>query len=196
MTSATNPHIAKFISSRRMERSEMKDRIINLGKALVQELGLEPGVDTLSRWMAHYVAEQIAISENASGDKKSKAEQRCFETVLKLWEHRSLLPDGRRPLESFEPIFRALDRLDPESPRPFYYDPPHVHSSGLNDVSEPISDDVQKWIDVALGVDHAARVLIDFAFKQAAAKAKDKKTKSWIENATDLKGGDDLSVII
>jgi len=174
----------------------MKDRVINLGKALVHELGLEPGVDTLSRWMAHYVAEQIAISEFAKGDEKSKAEQRCFETVFKLWERRSLLPDGRRPFENFEPIFRALDSLDPESPRPFYYAQPPVDSSGTKDASKSIDDDVQKWIDIALGVDRAARILINFAFKQAAIYAKDKKTKLWIEKAANLKMSDDISVII
>ncbi len=169
----------------------MKDRVINLGKSLVQELGLEPGVDTLSRWLAHYVAEQIVISENASGDDKSKAEQRCFETVLKLWEHRCLLPDGKRPFENFEPIFRALDRLDPENAQPFYYTSPQENASKTK-----MSNDVQGWIDIALGIDRAARVLIDFAFKQATNKAKDKKTKSWIEKAANLSGSDDISVIV
>ncbi len=172
----------------------MKDRVINLGNALVQELGLEPGVDTLSKWMAHYVAEQIAIAENASGAKGARAKQRCFKTVLKIWEHRSFLPDGRRPFENFEPIFRVLERLDPENPNPFYYTSPHVHSSRTKDASKAIND-VQKWIDIALAVDHAARVLINFAIKQAASYAKDKKTKSWIENAANLKMSDDLSAI-
>jgi len=178
-----------------MERSGMKDQVINLGRALVQELGLEPGVDTLSKWMAHYVAKQITIAENASGAKKVKAEQRCFETILKIWEHRSFLPDGRRPFENFEPIFRALERLDPENPYPFYYSSPHVQSSKNKDATKAISNDVQKWIDIALGVDYAARVLINFAFKQAATYAKDKKTIAWFEKAANLKVSDDLSAI-
>jgi len=35
-----------------MESSEIRKRIINLGKVLVEELNLDPGVDTLARWMA------------------------------------------------------------------------------------------------------------------------------------------------
>lgn len=174
----------------------MKDRIINLGMALVQELGLEPGVDTLSRWMAHYIAEQITIAENSTGDEKTKAEERCMETVLKIWERRSQLPDGRRPFENLEPIFRAIERFDPENSRPFYYAQPQMHLSTKNKASKPISNEVSKWIDIALGVDRAARVLIEFAFRQAATHAKDKKTKSWIENSADLQGVDELRIII
>ena len=96
----TRHRIAKFISSQRMASSEMRKRIINLGKALIEELGLDPGVDTLARWMAHYIAEQMTIAENATGDDKIEAEQHCFETILKLWQHRSSLPNGRRPFES------------------------------------------------------------------------------------------------
>ena len=174
----------------------MKERVISLGKALVQELGLELGVDTLSRWMAHYVAEQITIAENATDEEKFKAEQRCVETILKLWRHRSSLPDGRRPFEKFGLIFNTLDRLDPENTRPFYYPSLHDYSSGPDDAPEVITDDVQEWIDIALGIDRAARVLIDFAIKQAAHGAADEKTSSWLENAAGLTDSEDVSLVI
>ncbi len=89
MKANINHPTAKFISSHKTDDSEMKEQVISLGKALVKELELEPGVDTLARWMAHYIAEQIAIAENATDDKKVEAESRCFETILKLWQHRS-----------------------------------------------------------------------------------------------------------
>jgi hypothetical protein len=168
--------IAKFISSQQTDSSEIRERIISLGKALVEELGLEPGVDTLARWMAHYVAEQITIAENATGDEKSVAEQRCFETILNLWQHRSSLPTGHRPLESFEPIFRALDQLDPDNSRPFFYSPPQY--------------------DLALEIDRIARILINFALSQAALNAVDEKSSSWLKNATDLINSGDLSVVV
>jgi hypothetical protein len=179
-----------------MENSEIRERIISLGKALVEELGLEPGVDTLARWMAHYIAEQITIAENTTGDEKSEAEERCFETVLKLWQYRSSLPDGRRPLENFEPIFRALERLDPEASRPFYYSPPNFRSSESDDSTEEFQDDVLKWTQVALGIDRMARVLIDYVFRQAALNAVDEKTLSWLKNATDLPQNEDLSIVV
>lgn len=42
-----------FTLTEPLKRSES---VIALGKRLVEELGMEPGVDTLGRWMAHYVA--------------------------------------------------------------------------------------------------------------------------------------------
>lgn len=178
-----------------MASSEMRKRIINLGKALVEELGLDPGVDTLARWMAHYIAEQMEIAEDATGDDKSKAEQHCFETILKLWQHRSSLPNGQRPFEDFEPVFRALARLDPENPTPYFYSNPSFRSSEPDDSGED-SDEVQQWLDVARGIDQAARVWLEYVFQQAALNAVDEKTITWLENAVGLPASDDISIIV
>ena len=35
------------------------DSVLALGKKLVDELGLDQSVDTLGRWMAHYIAEKM-----------------------------------------------------------------------------------------------------------------------------------------
>lgn len=177
-----------------MESSEIQKRIINLGKALVEELGLDPGVDTLARWMAHYVAEQMAIAENATGDDKIKAEQNCFETILKLWQHRLALPDGRRPFESFEPIFRALKRLDPENETPYFYNHPEIRTSELTDSDENLSETL-KWLDIAQAIDQAARVWLEYVFQQAILSATDEKTISWLENASGLPSNDHISKI-
>jgi hypothetical protein len=174
-----------------MEQSEIQERVINLGKALVQELGLEPGVDSFSRWMAHYIAEQIAAVENTAGDEKAKAQQRCFETILTLWQHHSSLPNGHRPFENFEPIFRTLNGLDPENPQPFY----RYWQKETDDELESPASEIKEWIDLALGIDSAARVLIDFAVKQAAANAVDEKTSAWLRNAANLTDADDITVI-
>lgn len=69
---------------------------MNLGKKLVKELDLDPGVDTLARWMAHYIAEQIILLEQKSGEEKKLAEERCIDMILKLWSHRATLPNGLR----------------------------------------------------------------------------------------------------
>ncbi len=173
----------------------MQKRIIILGKALVAELGRDSGVNTLARWMAHYIAEQMEIAENATGNDKLEAEQRCFETILKLWQHRSSLPNGRRPFESFEPIFRALARLDPENPTPYFYSDPNFRSSESSD-SDEISDEVQQWLNIARGIDQAARVWLEFVFHQATLKATDERTIAWLENAADFPGSDDISIIV
>ena len=182
-----------------MVNSETQERAINLGKALVQELGLESSVDTLSRWMTHYVTEQISSAENTTGDEKFEAEKRCFDTILKLWEHRASLPNSRYPFKNFESIFNALNELDPANSQSYYFDSSHFDIAANNDdISESQTDEVQSWINVAFVIDEAARVLIDFAFKQAACNAADEKTIAWIENATGISvdDKDDTSVII
>jgi hypothetical protein len=178
-----------------MASSEIQKHIINLGEALVEELGSGPRVDTLARWMAHYIAEQMETARNAMGDDKFEAEQRCFEIILKLWQHRSSLPNGRRPFESFEPVFRALARLDPENPIPYFYSNPNLRSSEPDDFGED-SDEVQQWLDIAQGIDQAARVWLESVFHQAALSARDEKTIAWLENAVGLPRDDDISVIV
>lgn len=159
---------------------------MNLGKALVRELNLDPGVDTTARWMAHYIAEQIEIAEHSSSIQKQEAEKRCFETILRLWNHRSAFPGGTRPLESFDPILRTLKRLDPENDRHFFFE----------ESTDSVPEEVQKWLDVADGIDEAVRVWLKYVFEQAALAATDDSTIEWLENSVAIQEGDHFSIII
>jgi len=174
-----------------MASSEIQKRIINLGKALVEELGLDRSGDTPSRWMAHYIAEQMAIAENAVGEDKLKAEQKCFETILTLWEHRSSLPIGRRPFENFDPIFRVLKKLDPENDQPYYISDLLIEDEKIN-----VTDSVQQWLDKALDIDQVVRIWFDYVFRQAALSAKDEKTLTWLKNSVGFRDNDDTEIII
>jgi hypothetical protein len=178
-----------------MENSEIQKRAINLGKAIVDELGLDPGVDTLSRWMAHYIAEQIAITEHSEGEAKTRAEKRCFKTILNLWQQRFYFPKRHRPFENFEPIFRTLEKLDPENPKPFFYSFIDSQSSVQGNSIEN-SDEIQKWLDIAQGIDQAARIWLDYVFRLAAIQATDEKTIMWLENSVRISDSDDVSIIV
>lgn len=171
----------------------MKEQIINLGKALVDELGLDQSTDTLGRWMAHYIAERITAAENATGQEKSKAEKECYDGVLKLWQHRAFLPNGHRPFENFEPIFQTFERLDPESERTYFFDDPYEKTPGRK--TDEVSQDIRQWIDVAFGIDQVARIWIDYVLKQAANCAGDKKTKAWLQRSVSRKDKD-ISIIV
>lgn len=138
--------------------------------------------------MVHYVAEQITIAENTIGGEKTEAEKRCFQTILKLWNHRHTLPNGRRPLENFEPILRTLDRLDPENSQTFFYNT----ASNASD----FEDEVREWTEIALGIDRGVRVLINFALSQAALNAADEKTLLWLSSAVDSTDNRDIMAII
>ena len=106
------------ISSNPLEESPRFTEVMALGQKLVEELGQEPPPDTLSRWMAHYIAELMDAATNAPSAKRAAFRRECFETVLELWSHQADLPAGRRPFEDLEPIGRALESLDPSNETP------------------------------------------------------------------------------
>jgi hypothetical protein len=160
-----------------MDSSETRQKTINLGRQLVAQLSVHGHTDTFSRWVAHYVAEQIAAIEISTGQEKVVAEKRCFEAILALWAHRNKLPDGLRPFEGFEPVLRALARLDPEEPRSMYYQfqrPPEIEG-------EP--SELSQLVEFVISLDRVARILIEFALNLATTKAVQSETKTILENA-------------
>ena len=90
--------------------------VLGLGQHLVRELGFEDGVDTLGRWMAHYLAELISEAENGStAAKRIKARKEAAATILKIWDHRTSLPGKAYPLAPYRDVLRVIDRLQPDS---------------------------------------------------------------------------------
>lgn len=148
--------------------------ILNLGKKLVAELGLEDSVDTLGRWMAHYVAELISDVEPASLSERPVKEARCAAAILELWRHRHDAPGGRQRFEP-EPLLRAIASLDPESPGYRYF--AHLRESAKGD-----DDAVQSWLRLADGIDTTARMLVVQCLVAAAAQARD-RSRDWIAMA-------------
>ena len=143
-----------------------------MGRKLVAELGLEPGTDTLARWMAHRVAELIARGEQADPHIAEEAQRECVETIIALWKHRASLP-GHRPLQSFEPIFRLLDALA-KPVEPWYF---------RND--RPDEDEAAEWLSAAKAVDRAARDLIRYFVSNAASTASEVEA-DWLKVAAPL----------
>ena len=168
----------------------MKEEVLNLGKLLVNELGLESSLDTLSRWMAHYIAEQMRIIESAQGEEKKLAEERCFETILKLWKHMRYYNGGLRPFEKFESIFKVLDRLDPDNRNNYYFQNEYSRKNNIE------KDGITKYLSLATSVDEVARVWLKFIFQSAAEAAVDEKTKEWIEAALPLSDNAEASLIV
>lgn len=156
------------ISSAPMENSIPLKDIVAFGRQLVEELGLEPSVDTLGRWMAHYLAEVMAKAEKAQGSKKAAAEREVFELILRFWNHRSSMP-GRRPLQSFTPIFRTLEALQ-ESTHLWYFETHRAEPEG----------EAGEWLKLASHVDHAARAIIRWCIAMASKEAAQEE-KKWLE---------------
>lgn len=160
-----------------MEQSARSEAAVALGKKLVAELSLGDSVDTLGRWMAHYVAELVQEAEAATGDDRSAKQAQLRDAILALWAHRFELPRGNRPFGEFEPILRALASLDPESKFSRYFSPSRAPG---NESGE--SDETRQWIELASALDHASKILIDYCLTLAADSALD-KSKDWVKLA-------------
>lgn len=176
-----------------MENLELQEKILNLGKLFVKELNLEPGVDTFSRWMAHYLAEKISIAEQSKGSEKEKAEKECFDVILKLWEHRHTLPSGRRPFESYESILDTLSKLNPDKEEPYFYNA--IRHRDKEELENLDSNSVKKWMNIAEEIDKTARIWIEYTISKASNLAQNEKTKEWIEYAIDLPETTDVGII-
>lgn len=150
------------------------DGVLTLGKRLVDELGLEQTVDTLGRWMAHYIAEKIEAAESATGNVRDQKMSECRDAILKLWAHRSDLPNGQRPFKEFERLFRALSSLDLDDPTPRYF-----LQSSLAAEQDDESDETERWLKRASAIDYAAKALIHYCLANAAQEAVD-KSRDWV----------------
>lgn len=97
-----------------------EDEIIKLGKKLVSELALADGVDTLSKWMAHYLAELLHGVENAQSDtEKASKQKECCEVILRIWEKRESIPHINTPIRDLQPLLGVLQALEPKDPSYF-----------------------------------------------------------------------------
>ena len=148
-----------------MEKSEVQQRAINLGKLLVNELQLEPSVDTLGRWMAHYLAIKMSEAEIATGKEKILLEKECFEIILKIWSHRWKMPDYSKPFRNFESIFDFLVKLNPDRDRTLYFDDTNYNKTKTS--TKKLSKN-EEWLEIAKDVDKCARICIDQALNNAA----------------------------
>lgn len=87
-----------------------------LGRVIVDELNLEPSVDTLGRWMAHHISELIRAAETApSENDRRRLESQAAETISKLWAHRSSFENRINPLFDLMPVIDVIRTLGPRS---------------------------------------------------------------------------------
>ena len=92
-----------------MEQSNQLQENLKFGKKLVEEFELNKSVDTLGKWMLHYIAELIDKINDEESDEEVKQElkKECSEVILQFWEHRYQWPFDC----SFEDLLYALDQI-------------------------------------------------------------------------------------
>ena len=155
------------------------EQVLDLGRKLVDELGMEPSVDTLGRWMAHYIAELIDAAANARPHERAAAQKRCFDAILELWSHRAVLANGKRPFEDLEPIIQALESLDPDDENPRFF-----RSLRGKIVETNENPPTRSLLEFVRNLDSTARILIGHALAEAGGTATD-KSKEWVALANE-----------
>jgi hypothetical protein len=166
-----------------MENSARSEEILELGRKLVEELGLTDSNDTLGRWMAHYIADLILKADSATEGDKVAFQTEAFDAILELWKHRSQFPTGKRPFEEMEPIIRAVESLDPEDETPRYFRTQRPPRGEAAETSEQ-----EKWLSLAEGLDYSAKLLIGDCLAEAAGAALD-KSKEWVRLVEGIEDG-------
>lgn len=150
--------------------------ILELGKRLVDELDVAD--DHLASWMAHFVAQRMKEAEAAPDHHaRSIALDNCAKAILEIWRHRSSLPDGTRPLEDLEPVLRVLLSLDVDQTDYRYY-----RQALRKAATADVEGTSKQWLDLAIGLDYSARMLVQFALRSAAHNAAS-QADEWVELA-------------
>jgi hypothetical protein len=175
-----------------MESSKITNQeVINLGKAIIAELGMEVDCNTPARWLVHYIAENIHKSENCQGEEKDAAERKCVDAIFKLWHHRSELPRGINPFTEFDSVFRGLSRLDNSSQKPYF----NEFSQFDHEVDQDESPESKQWVNIAISIDKVAKELVSESFNSAAAVAITDKSKKILKLAPEG-AGEDIRIIL
>ena len=120
--------------------------------------------------MAHYLAEQIKRAEKAPAKERERLEKECFETILKLWEHRSDIP-WKKPLQSYEDIFGLLDYLSTQK---------NAYSRFIQEQEIKKSDTKGQWIKLSSSITSSASTLIRWCLANASIHAE--KEDVWLKD--------------
>ena len=112
--------ITKFTYFQRMENLEAQRKVISLGRRIVKELKLEDSVDTLSKWVIHYLAEKLVVAESIVGDERVVANKECFDLIVEIWTQRWSLPDGNTFLAKYRPLMDTLEKLTDRNSSTYY----------------------------------------------------------------------------
>lgn len=139
---------------------------LELGRRLTKELDLDKSVDTLGRWLSHYIAELIQEAEKAGSEDRPAKMQACCDAILKLWEHRHTLQNGESVFKELEPILRTLESLDPEDDTPRYFRSVRTAADSADK-----NEETKSWLKLIDGLDYSAKILIRYCLTQAVQSA-------------------------
>lgn len=89
----------------------MKSDIKELGVKLIKELDSIDDYDVLTKWMLHYIAEQMHKYETArTEEEKQIAGQQCSNTIMMFWKNRSHNATWH-PFSNYKELYDGLNTL-------------------------------------------------------------------------------------
>lgn len=182
----------KSSSSKTTRVKKTGDPVVDLGNQIIRDLGDDRYSDVLTRWMASYIADLIAKAEQADEAHIEPLRQECANAILLLWKHRSSWPDRTRPFKELEPLISTLEGLDPDKNVTFYQQQFWQRAE-----NQAIPEELKKWLQIAQGVDHTARILIEQAL-DAAQRIAISQNVEWVKAAleADAAKGSDVELTI
>lgn len=127
--------------------------------------------------MAHYIAELIEAARDAPAPERAQRQDRCATAILELWERRAGLPCGRLPMPELGPLAGVLNRLDPGTAQPAYFD--NVWQSVIAEDATRKATSATIWLRAAETLDRTARVLVSIALGRAADAGTD-RARPWV----------------
>lgn len=128
--------------------------------------------------MAHHIAEMITRLDDVSAAERPALERECAHEIQQLWTLRRHYPTTPRPMESFEAIYRTLERLSPDQPQWSYF-------NHFGDDPPQGSDQNIELLKAARELETAARDVARTLVVEAAAIAETREAK-WIEAASHI----------
>ena len=138
--------------------------------------------------MAHYLAEKMTDIDSAGVEAKAQAQRECFETILLLWDYRACFPDGMRPFNSLEPIFNALEHINPNKAAPSFF----INEN--RDNSPP--KEIEQTIELITSLDAAVRIMISFLVRESILHATDKSTLDWLGAIGGIAKSDEARILL
>lgn len=128
-----------------MDTSKLWDTTIALGQRILEELKLDHEMDTLGRWLAHYLAEKMESAASApEGTTGDAARRECVDLILRLWERRQTWPLSA-------PLKDVADRLDELlAPKPRFFHATTKTSNPFLDLLHGLEELHHKEIQICL----------------------------------------------
>lgn len=162
------------------ELQNKPDQVIKLGKKIIEELNLQHSVDTLSRWLSHYLAELLIELNECPKDVRKSKEKECVDIILKIWDNRESL--GINPMKNISTALSILEVITSsnETFQSYRHRP-------------RIIDDV--FAEFAQVADSSVNDIIYLTFVFSVANEKFSKLKAWKDELPETLSSEDKTLI-